>query len=361
MKRLTEILSGVLCILVLCSGIEGKDKRLGVSVTPERLRLFVDQKTDPYTIKVAYTLHIPAGYIPACGRMIYQPYFWAEGHRLGLTPLIIDGHQNLRQEKRLEALTGKTPDYPQAMCLESRGDGMKIRLSEIVPFQVWMAQGKLEADVVVETCGRRRDSSMLTLADGVIWFPQGPGPALVRYVKEMAEVQKIKEAWFLYPVGRPDFEPDYGGNAARMQVMLQWLDTLQNNPQIRLERITIIGYASPDGDAAYNQTLADERALQMKQRLVARQGIDARLIQTEGVGEDWKGLKEWVGKATALPDKVSLLRLLNDRGTDAERKELLQQLPAYSYIRQHIFPQLQKVVCIFNYTQREEVTKVEPL
>lgn len=361
MKRLTEILSGVLCILVLCSGIEGKDKRLGVSVTPERLRLFADQKTDPYTIKVAYTLHIPAGYIPACGRMIYQPYFWAEGHRLGLTPLIIDGHQNLRQEKRLEALTGKTPDYPQAMHLESRGDGMKIRLSEIVPFQVWMAQGKLEADVVVETCGRRRDSSMLTLANGVIWFPQGPGPALVRYVKEMAEVQKIKEAWFLYPVGRPDFEPDYGGNAARMQVMLQWLDTLQNNPQIRLERITIIGYASPDGDAAYNQTLADERALQMKQRLVARQGIDARLIQTEGVGEDWKGLKEWVGKATALPDKVSLLRLLNDRGTDAERKELLQQLPAYSYIRQHIFPQLQKVVCIFNYTQREEVTKVEPL
>lgn len=361
MKRLMMIIGGILCVSILSSGMVRKEKRSGVTITPEPLRLFVDQQTDPYTIKVAYTLNIPVGYIPRCGRLIYQPYFWAAGHRQDLTPLIIDGHRNRREERRLEASMRELPDFPNAMRLESSGEGMKIRLSEIVPFQVWMAQGKLEADVVVETCDRRRDSSMLTLADGVIWFPQGPGPALVKYVKETAEVQKRKDAWFLYPTSSVVFDPTYDGNGGRMQIMMRWMDTLRNNPDFRLERITITGYASPDGANAYNQRLAEERVLQMKKRFVERRDIEAGLIQTRGIAEDWEGLKECIRKAEHFTDTEAVLRVLNGDYTDSQRKELLRRLPQYEYIRQHIFPQLQKVVCCFYYTQREEVTKVEPL
>ena len=82
--------------------------------------------------------------------MVYQPYFLSAGHRYDLTPLVVSGKNNLRQEKRLTALTDKQPDYPEALRLISEGEGMQVRLSETVPFELWMAQAKLRADVTLE-------------------------------------------------------------------------------------------------------------------------------------------------------------------------------------------------------------------
>ena len=157
MKKTIGILLGCLCILLLESGVKRIEKKPALTITPSRLQLFVDQHTDPYTIKIVYTLNIPHGFIPSCARMVYQPYFLSAGHRYDLTPLVVSGKNNLRQEKRLTALTDKQPDYPEALRLISEGEGMQVRLSETVPFELWMAQAKLRADVTLEACGRWSD------------------------------------------------------------------------------------------------------------------------------------------------------------------------------------------------------------
>ena len=188
MKKTIGILLGCLCILLLESGVKRIEKKPALTITPSRLQLFVDQHTDPYTIKIVYTLNIPHGFIPSCARMVYQPYFLSAGHRYDLTPLVVSGKNNLRQEKRLTALTDKQPDYPEALRLISEGEGMQVRLSETVPFELWMAQAKLRADVTLEACDREKHIEVLTLADGVIWLPMGPGPVRVKYAKERVMV-----------------------------------------------------------------------------------------------------------------------------------------------------------------------------
>ena len=100
MKKTIGILLGCLCILLLESGVKRIEKKPALTITPSRLQLFVDQHTDPYTIKIVYTLNIPHGFIPSCARMVYQPYFLSAGHRYDLTPLVVSGKNNLRQEKR---------------------------------------------------------------------------------------------------------------------------------------------------------------------------------------------------------------------------------------------------------------------
>lgn len=180
MNRLNLLLLGMACMILLCSGVKRVERnRPCVTTTPEKLQLFVNQQTDPYTIQVNYTLNIPADYMPSCARMIWQPYFIAAGNRYNLTPLIIVGRGYSRQEKRLEALTDKEPDYPDAMYLVSNGDGMKIKLSATVPFQLWMPDAKLRATVSVEACDREVDLHDLTLAIGVIYLPLGPGPVIL--------------------------------------------------------------------------------------------------------------------------------------------------------------------------------------
>ena len=63
MKKTIGILLGCLCILLLESGVKRIEKKPALTITPSRLQLFVDQHTDPYTIKIVYTLNIPHGFI----------------------------------------------------------------------------------------------------------------------------------------------------------------------------------------------------------------------------------------------------------------------------------------------------------
>lgn len=360
MKRLILILFGGLCILLLSGSIKRMEKRMGVTVMPEKLELVVNQETDPYTVKVTYTLNIPANYISPCARLVFQPYFLAPDHRYDLTPLVVSSRASLRQEKRLEELTGKQPEYPQAMHLESNGDGMKVKLTEVVPFEVWMAQSKLRADVILEACDRDKDISVLTLADGVIWFPQGPGPERVEYVKEAGEVQKTAEVYFIYPLGYDIYKEGYDGNAVRKQTMMQWVNSFRSNSDMRLEKVVVTGYCSPVGSFTYNEWLAKERAVRVKQWLVEK-GINAQMIQTNSVSEDWAGLRQVVGQTNGFPDKEAVMRVLDGNFTDLQRKAMLRKLPVYEYLLLQVYPDLQKVTCLFYYTQKEEVTRVVPL
>ena len=359
MNKLITILTGGLCILGLSSGIKPEKKYTAITTTPNKLQLFVDQRADPYTIKIAYTLNIPADIIPSCGRLVYQPYFVASGHQYNLTPLVISGQKNVAQEKRLEALSGKRPEYPDAMQLISEGDGMKIRLSEIVPFEVWMAQSKLRADITLERCDREAHVEVLTLADGVIWFPLAPGPVLVKYIKEVTDVPKVAEEWFVYPAGNPVFEREYDGNMMRMKKMMGLIDSLQADTILHLKKIVITGNSSPSGSLSYNTWLARQRAENMKQRFVRRKGLDPRLIELRYVTVDWQGLRREVEQSD-IPGKEEVLRILDGKYTEGQREEKLRHLPQYDYLQSHIFPNLQKVTCTFYYTQREEITKIVP-
>lgn len=359
MKKTIGILLGCLCILLLESGVKRIEKKPALTITPSRLQLFVDQHTDPYTIKIVYTLNIPHGFIPSCARMVYQPYFLSAGHRYDLTPLVVSGKNNLRQEKRLTALTDKQPDYPEALRLISEGEGMQVRLSETVPFELWMAQATLRADVTLEACDREKHIEVLTLADGVIWLPMGPGPVRVKYAKERVMVQKVSEFEFFFPSGQYIFNREYDGNASSMKRMMKLVDSFRSDSTMRLEKLVIAGSSSPIGTATFNASLAEQRAEQMKQRLVERKQMEAQEIELEYIGENWAGLRQLV-EQSKLPDKAAVLRILDTTKDAAQRKASLKQLPQYEYLRINLYPDLQEVRCIFYYTQKEEITKVIP-
>lgn len=333
-----------------------------VTTTPAKLQLFVDQKTDPYTIKITYTLNIPPDYIRSCARLVYQPYFMAPEHRYNLTPVIIRGKRNIREERRLRELSAGQPDYPDAIYLENKkGDGMKIKLSQTVPFETWMTKSKLRADVILESCDREKHMEVLTLADGVIWYPLGPGPALVKYVKQMEEVPAVSSSYFLYPDGEVAYNRDYSDNARRMHEMMGVLDSLRTNKDRQLQKIVVTGYSSPTGSWEVNEKIARSRAGLLKDRLVQRFRLSPSKIEVKTVPYDWQGLKQLVLDDPAVSDKQEIMQILDGKYSDQERKSLLMKLPRYRYMQEHLFPLLRKVGCQIFYTQKKEVIKVVPL
>ncbi|MDE6151334.1 MAG: OmpA family protein, partial [Prevotella sp.] len=58
-------------------------------------------------------------------------------------------------------------------------------------------------------------------------------------------------------------------------------DYLKANPEVK---VTINGYASPEGNAKFNQKLSEARAKAVADMLVKKYGIDASRITTTGNG-----------------------------------------------------------------------------
>lgn len=86
------------------------------------------------------------------------------------------------------------------------------------------------------------------------------------------------------PTNQTTFEQFKSGNSnvsaledSKVQEIMNYLKT--NN------KITIIGYASSEGDPVFNKVLSEKRAMSMKDYLVSK-GIDASRINTEGAGID---------------------------------------------------------------------------
>lgn len=360
MKRMIFVFTGILLVIVSCGGFKRTERRPHLTITPQRLELFVNQHTDPYTIKVGYTLNVPQYYISSCARLVYKPYFTGNGQRYDLTPLIITGKEYMRQENRLEALTGKQPGYPDAMYLVADGGAMQVKMSQVVPFELWMPEAELKADVSLEACDKNTELYSMTLARGMVYIPLGPGPALVKYVKEISEVQKTSVFNFVYPLGQDELEIGYDGNKNRMQDMMKLMDSLQNNSRFHLEKIIITGSCSPVGTLAYNKLLAQKRAEQMKQHFIQKCHIDAGLIELQTITEDWEGVRRWAEQSD-ITDKTAVIGILDGNYNDTQREGMLRKLPQYDYIRLNVYPDLQKVNCDFRYTRREEVTKAVPL
>lgn len=355
------ILLGIiqLCAMLSYGDVRQVQRKVQLTTVPEKLQLVVNQQTDPYTVRVEYILNVPPDYITSCARLVYRPYFVAPGEEYELTPLVISGKAYLRQEKRLEQLEDKQPGYPDAMHLMANGDGMKIKLSQTVPFRFWMLQSKLRATISVEACDREEDLHDLTLAKGMFYLPLGPGPVRVEYVKELVTVQKQFSVDFIFPVGHDLFDPEYNGNADDMQKMVGWVDSLRRDSAMRLEKIVMTGTCSPFGSLSFNTLLAEKRARQMKQLFMKRKFTDENLIRVNTVPEDWQGLRKLVAQSD-ISDKAAVFRVLDGDYTDRERKLLLQELPEFEYIKSNLFPALQKVTCDYYYTRKEEMTKIVP-
>ena len=344
------IIIALLCLgeLVACSGTKDINKKPQLTLTPQKLDLFVNQKTDPYTILVKYILNIPGHTVPACTRMIYTPHFVAPGHDYALTPLIVTGKKFERRAKRLQQML---PDDPNALRLTSDGKDMKVRLSQTIPFELWMPQSKLMATVTVENCNGRTRQYEMTLANGVFYMPLGPGPVRVKYVKKEVEQPMEKTIRFEYASGQATFDRNYDGNGPRMQEMMKLIDSLQNDPQLQLKKIIITGSGSPTGNLTVNRRLAEKRAQLMKDRLTERRHIDASLIETRSIPEDWERLRQLI-ETSDMTDKYMLLRIWDQAESDAQREALLKKSPQYQELSRTLFPKLRQVSCEFQYTRK---------
>ena len=275
---------------------------------------------------------------------IYSRNRWYQYLRSGEGPLGGDAETPIRWSERPASL-----DY-----------------SETVPYADWMNGAQLMLVRQDFACCREmifEDRVPLLDYREISYQP------VYRYAQPKAEAVKTRvlegRAYIDFPVNRTELYPEYRNNPRELAKIIATIDSVRNDADVTVKRITIKGWASPESPWENNTRLAKGRTATLKQYVQNLYRFPEGLIETDYYPEDWIGLREFVA-GSGLEHKQEILAIIDDPTLEPDPKEdkLKTTYPAeYKFLLATVYPGLRHSdytieYIIRNYTDVNEIRRV---
>lgn len=134
------------------------------------------------------------------------------------------------------------------------------------------------------------------------------------------------------------------GNINELVDLDEMVAKLRQDSLMRVARIEITGYASPDGNAVSNEKLAMSRAEQFSTMLKERYALPSTYnVQIKADAEHWSDCDKAV-QESSIGDKAKVLAILNSSASEASKEQELKAMPeAWSAFRSEILPTMRRV------------------
>ncbi len=224
------------------------------------------------------------------------------------------------------------------------GSKEPIEYRREVPFQPWMNRAKVVMREEVANCCDApvpQDETPLALLD----FEQKPARPAHRYVALLSDstIERSAEgrAFVDFIVNRTEIRPWYRGNKAELAKIIATIDKVKDDPDATITRVTIKGFASPEGSYSNNVRLAMGRTAALKEYVREHYRFDPEIMSTDYEPEDWAGLRAWVEKC-ALPHRAEILEVIDSKmEPDPKDHELRRRFPQeYKLMLDSVYPAL---------------------
>ena len=179
-----------------------------------------------------------------------------------------------------------------------------------------------------------------------------------RYVRPVAENEKSRElvgkAYIDFPVNRTELYTDYRKNPVELAKIISTIDSVRNDKDVTVKRITIKGWASPESSWANNTRLAKGRTATLKQYVQKLYNFPEGFIETDYYPEDWIGLREFVA-SSGLAHRQEILAIIDsDMEPDPKEQKLKTTYPdEYRFLLQTVYPGLRHSDYTIEYTVRQ--------
>ncbi|EJW89709.1 protein containing Outer membrane protein, OmpA/MotB [gut metagenome] len=231
--------------------------------------------------------------------------------------------------------------------------------SASTPYQQWMDDATLY--LTQDYCGCR-GQSFEQAAIASRHFPMKKTEYKVQpvfaFLAPAVEIVKNREecgqAFLDFPVNETIIYPSYRSNAKELSQIERTIDVIKNDTNTHIRRISIHGFASPEGSYRNNTRLAQGRAEALKQYVKTHYQFADTLFDVTSTPEDWEGLGTFI-RQSDLAAKDQLLQLIaSSQSEDAKEKKLRSILgqSAYAQLLKEVYPSLRHSDYIVSYTVR---------
>lgn len=213
-----------------------------------------------------------------------------------------------------------------------------------VPYQAWMERSRLDMRQQVGNCCRPLRPDVDTPL-AVLDFEEPRLNAAFRFVEltgdSAIELTAEGRAYVDFVVNRTEIKPTYRRNKDEIAKIIASIDKVRNDPDATITRITIKGYASPEGPYDNNVRLAMGRTESLKEYVRRHYRFDPEIMNTDYEPEDWEGLREWL-KTCTLPHRAEILAIAeSDMSPDPRNSAIQARYPQeYKLMLDSVYPGL---------------------
>ena len=172
-----------------------------------------------------------------------------------------------------------------------------------------------------------------------------------------AQVQKDSVKVY-FQQGKSTFDPFYEANSRRLLEVINQAKILQRDPEVTLDRVVVIAYASPEGSSETNERLAYNRARSISDYIRENLRIDENAFEMYFRDMDWKLFERLVREDPYVPKRKELLSLIEDR--DLTRIKVVRFQRTWDYLLDNIFPEMRAADVYFEYNAAPVVAKPKP-
>lgn len=299
----------------------------------------------------------------------FTPVLVSGERSLALPAVSLMGRNSYRNHRRALALMSAKErgayekSAPYYVVPDYKGDSrMDYRLA--LPYEAWMSSAQLTLQRIDCGCGKSSVTDVRLLAgkvslEEVIVIERYRIEPHLAYIRPEAEAVKSRaeqgESFRDFAVGKTSVNPEFGRNAAELEKIRRMIDLVQDDKDLTIKRIVIVGYASPEGSLAMNERLSEGRAKALRDYLQSRYpAIPGSLYSIRFGGENWDDLVEAV-QTSDMPDKQAVLDIIDRYSIIGGREAKLMALKGgtpWRYMLREMFPSLRKVTVTVDYDVR---------
>ena len=232
-------------------------------------------------------------------------------------------------------IAGRNRDYshlrnhnlPEGERMWSAGSHDLIEYRKEIPFEPWMERCHID---MRQATGRCCDP-ILHDADIPMAELDYTTPAVLPVINfveltgdEAVERTAEGSAYIDFIVNRTEIRPTYRRNKVELAKIIESIDLVKNDPDATITRVTIKGFASPEGSYSNNVRLAMGRTQALKEYVREHYNFDPEIMFTDYEPEDWEGLRLRLLDLD-IPHRQEILQIVQKR-YPAEYKFLLDSI-----------------------------------
>jgi tetratricopeptide (TPR) repeat protein len=227
-----------------------------------------------------------------------------------------------------------------------------INYAVSVPYMAWMDGSEVVMNR--KTCGCCQDllTEESSLLGGFAIPVYEPYFLYIQPAPELSKTRQLAGSAFIdFVVSRTDIRPDYRNNAKELDNIIATIDSVKNDPDIKVKSFRLKGYASPESPYKNNERLAKGRTESLKKYVQNLYSFTDDVIQTDFEPENWDGLRAYV-EASDLEHKAEILEAIDsDLAPDAKEWKIKQTWAAdYRILLDNCYPALRKTNYRIEYT-----------
>lgn len=311
-------------------------------------------KNERGNLLITYTIDRSGYRLPGNAEVLLTPVLRFDGDSIELPSALIAGRSSYiahRHNRNVQAPTELL-----------RASGEPVTRSSEVQWSDAMMRSELTFRTSTINCSCRcLDTNTLpeTLAvdftprEYQLIIPRDRLAALEQNIDKIVKTRAVsKSAHVNYKVGSTVLLPDFDNNPSELAAILATIDSICCDKDVRVNKVHIHGFASPEGTYALNTRLAKGRTEALRSYVDSRFNFGSVLTATS-TPEDWEGLRQWV-VASDLHERQAVLNIIDsDMSPDEKDNALSTRLPnTYKILLWDVYPMLRRSDYTIEYTVR---------